>query len=107
VRAEGGERDRGVVATLVLRGDCRRLPVVAPDAVDNRHGGHCGHPHGRQDAEPGYPATSAAAGASFSPNLARGTNWPIPGLPTTSPASTITFPRRSTVSMSPTTSVPS
>ena len=50
---------------------------------------------------------SAPAAASCSPNFARWTNCPTPGLPTTSPPSTITFPRRSTVSMSPTTSVPS
>ena len=50
---------------------------------------------------------SAPAAASCSPNCARRTNWPMPGFPTTSPPSTITFPRRSTVSTSPATSVPS
>ena len=36
--------------------------------------------------------------SSCSPNFARRTNCPIPGFPTTSPPSTITLPRRSTVS---------
>ena len=110
-RAESAEQRGGVAAScVVLGGRCgrgRNGLVVPADAVHDRRGGHDGRRHGPDHAEPGYPATSAAAAASFSPNRARGTNWPIPGFPTTSPPSTITLPRRSTVSMSPTTSVPS
>ena len=106
-RAQGRKRDGGVAAALVSCGRCRSRVVITANAVHDRRGGHDGRRQGREDAELAYPATSAAAAASFSPKRARGTNCPIPGFPTTSPPSTITFPRRSTVSTSPTTSVPS
>ena len=110
-RAESAEQGGGVAPSgVVLGGRCgggRSGLVVAADAVRDRRGGHDGRRHGPDHAELGYPATSAAAAASCSPNRARGTNWPIPGFATTSPPSTITLPRRSTVSTSPTTSVPS
>ena len=110
-RAESAEQGGGVAPSCVVRGGRGRGGrsgiVVPADAVRDRRGGHNGRRRRHDHAELGYPATSAAAGASLSPNRARGTNWPIPGFPTTSPASTITLPRRSTVSMSPTTSVPS
>ena len=110
-RAESAEQGGGVAPSCVVLGGRGRGGrsgiVVPPHAVRDRRGGHNGRRHGPDHAERGYPATSAAAAASLSPNRARGTNWPIPGFPTTSPPSTITLPRRSTVSMSPTTSVPS
>ena len=108
-RAESSEQGSGVAPSCVVLGGRgrRRGLVVMADAVHDRRGGHDGRRQRPDHTELGYPATSAAAEASFSPKRARGTNWPIPGFPTTSPPSTITFPRRSTVSTSPTTSVPS
>src|SRR5439155_7144828 len=52
-------------------------------------------------------AASFPTGASSSPNFARFTNWPAPGSATSSSFSTITWPRTSTTSGAPVTSVPS
>jgi hypothetical protein len=52
-------------------------------------------------------ATTAAPPFSSSPNLARLTNCPMPGVATSSSFSTSTFPRSSTISGVPVTSMPS
>ena len=57
-------------------------------------------------ARAGY-AAAVAAGRSSSPNFARRTNCPMPGSATSSSPSTSTWPRSSTVSGVPVTSVPS
>jgi hypothetical protein len=69
-----------------------------------------GHGRGQKPGRVRKGQAAAGAGArevSSSPKRARFTNWPLPGCATTSPPSTITFPRKRTVSTSPTTSVPS
>src|SRR5689334_7627523 len=53
----------------------------------------------------GHAGTSSRL--SSSPNFARRTNWPTPGDATSSPSSTSTWPRSSTTSGTPVTSVPS
>ena len=102
-------RDERIVPLYRLRRFLGRGRLLLPPAhgVHDPYGGHGGRRHSRKGAESAYPATSAAARASCSPNFARAMKRPIPGLATTSPESTITLPRRSTVSTSPTTSVPS
>ncbi len=85
-----------------------RCVAAAADRVDCRDRDDCRERRDRDCLELPYEAASTGAAAwSCSPKRARGTNWPIPGFPTTSPPSTITLPRSSTVSTSPTTSVPS
>jgi hypothetical protein len=82
--------------------------VAAADRVDRRRDDNRGERSDRERLEPPYEAASTGASAcSCSPKRARRTNLPIPGEATTSPSFTSTFPRRSTVSTSPTTSVPS
>ena len=53
------------------------------------------------------PATAAPVPASSWPNFARFTYWPMPGFATSSSFSTRTFPRSSTISGEPITSVSS
>ena len=85
----------------------RLLAAALAESVHRRHRDEPGE-RGRESPvrEPPYEADTASA-TSCSPKRARFTNWPVPGWATTSPPSTITLPRRSTVSTSPTTSVPS
>ena len=52
-------------------------------------------------------AATFSVGVSSSPTFARFTNWPAPGCATSSSFSTITWPRTSTTSGAPVTSVPS
>ena len=86
----------------------RSSGVAAANGVHRRNDDDRRNGNADDDVEPAYEAASTAASAcSCSPNRARGTNRPTPGFATTSPPSTITWPRRSTVSTSPTTSVPS
>ncbi len=108
-RAQARELLGELVATLQLcRRRRRRLARVAADRVHDGGAADSGERRNGEPLELRYVATSTCAWLwSCSPNFARLTNCPMPGFATTSPPSTITFPRSSTVSMSPTTSVPS
>lgn len=108
MRAEPLELGCELALALDFRRRRRRgLLASLPDSVDDRRDDNRGDEAIGEPVKLRYVETSTRSVWSCLPKRARGTKRPIPGFATTAPPSTITWPRRRTVSTSPTTSVPS